>query len=228
MDNIYEYSDQVADLVADDEGIVEPNAVFAFIKTAAYRYSRQRPRSIVTDIPGTDVYDYDLPSGWVDKFSSIQEVEYPSGSREPEILDGERYTIYRTPTGLKLRFLEATPATSKTIRLTYTVPHTIDETTSTVPTPDEDAVCFLAGSLKATAIATHYAQQRDPTLAADRALYSDKSKEYQALAKGLLEMFLAHLGIKSETELPAAGGIADWDRDLSTGTDRLTHPRRRR
>ncbi len=228
MDNLLDYIKRVEDLVKDDSNIVSPGGVTGIIDTAVQRFSRQRPRTLVSDIAGDGSYDYDLPSGWLDGFSRILVVEYPSGRRDPEILEEDRYDVYRSPTGLKLRFFENTPLASETIRLTFTVPHTLGDSSTTVPTTDEAAVCFLAASLTATVISSHYAQQRDPTIRGSNINATDRSLRYQKLAKEYLGMYLAHLGIKSEIDLPAAGGVADWDRNLSTGHDRLTHPRRRR
>jgi len=211
-------------LLKDGAHILSSPEIHLHLGQALKKYSKFRPLDGVADIAGDDGYTYALPSAFVDGFSKISSVEYPQGEQQPSMIALEEVTLYRSPTTLNLNFLTFSPATGKTVRLSFTALHTVTATASTVPASDEEAVSALAASIGCQALATHYAQTQDPSLAADTVNYQSKSSEYSALAKRLQAMFNEFLGLKEGDTLVAATGTGDWDTTYQWGGDRLLHP----
>lgn len=199
------------------------------IAEAVKVYSKYRPRERVHELTGTGAaFEFAVPTDWEDGFSSIRgDVEYPAAKREPEVIERDDWIIYRDPTaGPKFRLLRHTPTASEKVRFRYTVRHTVDVTTDTVPLADREAGAKLAGSYGARALAAYYAQSQDPTLAADVVNYRTKAQDYTMLADRLLKAVKEHLGLKDQDQVPAAGAAIDLDVDLQPGGDRFYHPRR--
>lgn len=199
------------------------------IGEAVKLYSQVRPVEAVQDYAGDgSAYDFALPTGWVPKLSTITQIEYPAGEREPETLEREDWQYYRTTSAVKIRLRHITPATGKTMRVTFTKPHTVDGSGSSIPSVDEEAVANLAGAIGLRQLAAVYANSTDPTIAADSVNYRTKSQEYSALAKELEGRYRVHLGLDKESEAPAASTFIDVDQDSTLGQDKLTHPNRYR
>jgi hypothetical protein len=215
-------------LLQDDDGILALEEKDVFIRHAVTVYSRSRPREKAYDMAGTNGYEFALPSDWVEDFSAPRSIEYPLGDQQPTFIPIEDVALYRSPTGLKLRFLRDTIATTKTARLLYTVPHTVSDTTSTIPSTDEDGVAAAAAGLACEALANHYAKTTDSTIGADAVSYRTKSQEYAARAKRLMALFRESLGLKEDGAAAPASGVRDWGSEYQWGEDRLQHPKDRR
>jgi len=228
MSTIADFQTKMDEALKDTAGILTQSEKNIQIGRAVKLYSRHRPREIASDIAGSGIYEYPLPSAWIDGFSTLRSLEYPVGSQEPETVPLEDILIYRLPAGPKLRFLRISPAAGQTARLLHTVPHTVDATTSTIPVPDEDAVSLLAAASGCEALASYYAQSQDPTLTADVVDHKSKSADYAARAKRLKKLYAEAVGIKEEDITPAASGTRDWGSDYQWGEDRMLHPRDRR
>lgn len=199
------------------------------IGEAVKTYSKHRPRERAYEIAGDgSAFQWALPADWEEGFSSIRgDVEYPAGRRQPEYLEREAWMLYRDPSlGLRFRLLEVTPGATEKVRVTYTVRHTVDPTTDTVPVADRDAAAKLAASYGARQLAAYYAQTSSPTLGAEVANFRSKSQEYSTLAAALVKAFTAHLGLRDDDQVPAASVSGDLDVDLQAGGDRVYHPRR--
>ncbi len=215
-------------LLQDDASILSPEEKDLLLQQAVMIYSRYRPREAVADLVGTGAYEYSTPAEWIEEFSSVRGVEYPLGEQTPITLPIEDVRLYRTPTGLKIRFTRTTIAVGKTARMTHTAAHTVTDTTSTIPVTEEDAVATLAAALGCEALAAYYAQTSDPTISADAVNYRTKSGEYAARAKRLSAIFRESLGLKDdETPAPASASM-NWESRYQWGEDRLGHPQDRR
>lgn len=213
----------------DTAGILSQADTDKAIAEAVAGYSRHRPRERVHELTGDGAtYQWALPSDWEEGFSAIRgEVEYPAGQRVPATIEREAWALYRDPAlGLRFRLLEHTPAAAEKVRFAYTVRHTVDATTDTVPVADRAAGAKLAASLASRALAAYYAQTQDPTLGADSVAYRTKAQEYTTLADRLLRAFKEHLGLREQDQVPAASASGDLDVDLQPGGDRFYHPRR--
>lgn len=223
----------------------------AAITQAVKRYSKDRPRELVTDVPGKGTAFIDLPSiaavqnvsnavKFEDGFSEIESIEFPIGDAPPTLLEDFEWQMYRTPTGLQIMLTAETPATTDTLRVTWTARH--DQGTSgsnaiptTVPDADFEAVCDLAASFSFDILAAAYARTSDSSIGADAVNYRTKSQEAASLATKFRKRYEDHLGIEggggasAGSGSPTPGAIAIGDMDLlqGSGVDRLTHRRPR-
>jgi hypothetical protein len=216
------------------------------ITQAVKRYSKDRPRELVTDItgvnPGSAILA--LPTGpsnpaeqFEDGFSIIRSIEFPVGDLPLTFLEGDDWFIYRTPTGLKLALNSLVPATTDTLRVTWTVRHNPGTTgaqavATTVPDADFEAVCDLAASFCCDKLSAVYARTNDPSIQADTVNYRSKAQEYASIAKQFKKRYDDHIGIEDSGAgggSPTAGAIAIGDMNLTqgSGVDRLTHRRPR-
>jgi len=200
------------------------------VQAILQRYSADRPREIATDVAGNGTSLLDLPSSGSDvfeeSFSAIRSIEFPLGGVPPTLLLDEDFQLYRTPSGLKIMLISETPASTDTLRVTWTARHKDDG--STIPDPDFEAVCDYAAALCYEALAGIYAQTGDPTLAADAVNYRTKSQEYLGLANALRKRYYQHLGIDPSdagTGVGPAIATGSLYETQGSGLDRMTHPR---
>lgn len=224
----------------DSDALLTPDQYADAVRAALAMYSKHRPRTLVEDLAGDGDYDYDLPDDWVEGSSSLKTVEHPAGQREPIVLEAEDYTLYQTADATVLRFLQLIPVAGETIRLTFTAPHVIDDTTTTVPVNDANAVADLAASVACEWLSSRFSQSGEPTLQADSADHTSKARDFALRATAFRNQYYDYMGLPrpgaktsdgreaSSASVAAASAVRDWDTDLSTGDDRLTHPRRRR
>lgn len=199
------------------------------IQQALKEYAQVRPAVAAQDYAGDGAtFDLMLPTGWQEGLSTIQQIEYPTGRRQPSLLENDDWGFYLTPTGTKVRLLSVTPNTGETLRITYTKPHLIDAVSSSVSGLDEEAVADLAASIGLTDLAAAFANTQSPTLTADSVNYADKSRTYLEIAEKLKARYRKHLGLDQQSDTPPIGGFVEQDRAASDGGDLLTHPRRLR
>lgn len=199
------------------------------------RYSQDRPLIKAKDYSGDgSTYAFDLPPatgtpayyGWVDGFSSVVSLEYPTGNRPQTFLDSREIRIdFISATTKKLLLDETTPGAGKTMRLRYT---TRRETETDVLSTDMDAVIKLAASLCCRALAGLYAQTSDSTIGADVVNYRTKSQEYTSLADKYEKDYVQQISGTKDEAVKAASGTVNWDASLQGGYDYITHPRRYR
>lgn len=199
------------------------------------RYSQDRPLVKAKDYAGDGVtYQLTLPAasgspaayGWIEGFSTVASVEYPSGERPPLMLDPREISVdWISNTTKKLILAETTPATGQTARLLYTTQRVVE---ADVLLTDIDAVIKLSAAFCCRALAGLYAQTSDSTLGADVVNYRTKSQEYTSLADKFQKDYESQMGRDAEQSPAAAGGFVNWDTRLQTGYDHFAHPRRGR
>lgn len=198
--------------------LTDPDDYLSAITEALNRYSKVRPLPAVVDIPGDGGHDYDLPSDWLDDFSTITSLEYPVGSVPEQIVDRRDWKIYSTPAGRKLRLLAVNPAPDETMRITYSVCHTEDS----VPAVDLDAVANLAASVCCSILSAAFGQSNNPIIQADSVNYGSKTDEFRRLADFLEGRYKEHLGIRSTDTVSAAMATAP---PPDSSRIRMTHGR---
>jgi len=202
----------VRDLTLTDPEMDTGHYEHAVAEAVVY-YSKGHPRQSVYDYAGNgSTYDLSLPADWDEGFSRIMAVEYPLGEREPVYLDSDQYMLYRTASGCTLRLLHDTPAQGETVRLTYTLPHSLTETADTIPPSHFDAVVYWAAALMCREFASKFMHTQDPTMSADSVDYHSKADEASRLARQFELLYYKHLGeeANSDSKLRAATGWADW------------------
>jgi len=203
------------------------------IAKAMQIHSKHRPQEVVKDVTGDGGFDYDLSgklTSWDDDFSRILVIEYPVDDTDDDknILEVEAWRTYNHPTnGKELHFLEDTPQTTESFRVTYTARHSCTVSACTVAGADEEAVQALAAALFCKILAAYNAQNEDSTIAADSVDHQSKRREYSAMAKSFMDEYNEHMNIQPGKPKPASA-TGDWDVNYADGRDRLTHPRRRR
>ena len=197
--------DMIRPKIKDDSGkITDPDDLILAATEALNRYSKARPLEVVVDIPGAGTYDVALPIDWIDGFSNILQVEYPTDRVPANIIDRRDYSIYATPTGKVLRILIAQPDTDENVRQTYTILHSEDS----VPACDLEAVANLAASICLRQLAAAFGQTSDSTIQADTVNYRSKADEFRRLADSFEKLYKTHLGIKDNDPVAAASVVA--------------------
>jgi hypothetical protein len=151
----------------------------------------------------------------------LRSLEYPIEQVPPVYIDESDFSIYRTPTALKIMLSVNAPTASEVVRATWTGRHAADG--STVPDKDFYAVVDYASSLALEALAAIYVQTGDPSIQADVVNYRSKSSEYLTLAKKIRERYFSHMGIDPDatTDNPAALAIGNQHLNQNSGVDRL-------
>lgn len=203
-------------LVKDSSGKLESTDYDSAIAAAVMRYSRDRSRVIVEDLPGNSTNDLELPEGWVPDFSAVVTVEYPAGKVPAVMLDRDLWQIYRAPTGEKLRILHATPSATEAVRTGYTILHDEDS----IPPSDLDAIAAKAAAYCLLQLAAIFGQTNDPTIQADVVDYKSKTDEFRRLADVYAKQYSSHLGLKDGDTTGAAMTTA---RPPERRRTRLTH-----
>jgi hypothetical protein len=227
-----QFQDQRDIVLADDVGKLSQARRDVLLQNAILqRYSKDRPREIVSDVSANGSSDLPLPTSstasFEDGFSTIIKVEYPVGNVPASLLLDEDWEMYRSPSGLQIRILATTPASGDTIRVTWTARHLNDG--STVADSDFEAVCDYAAALCCQTLASIYTQTGDPTIQADSVNYRTKNQEYASLGKALEKRYFDHVGVPENptgAEVGPAISIGSVHDDLlGMHIDRMTHPR---
>jgi len=133
MKNFTDYQTKVAQVIQDADTELETTDRDAFIEEAIGIHSKHRPQEKVLQVTGPGDYLYDLPEDWEEGFSVIESVEYPAGEQPPVFLDPTQYMLYQGASNKQIRFLYDSPETSETFLVTYTLRHSVDNNTGTIP-----------------------------------------------------------------------------------------------
>lgn len=204
-----------------------------FVRRSLRRYSIDRPQIKNVSITGTDskyitINNTNFPD-YVDQFSTILTVEADSptiaDNEKPNYIERDEWDTYRSTSTLYLYLKNHQPDTDETMKITYTVPHTINEldseTTDSVPVIDFEAIVYYAANEALLALAGKYAGHSDPTMRSDVVNYRTKSAEFRALAKEYRDLYREWIS----QPIKAASVIRDLDFGLSfaDGMPFLTH-----
>lgn len=199
------------------------------IRQALAQYSIDAPRSIVADLTGDgSTYDFDAPADYIDGESRIEAIEYPAGEQSPVYLNPARYGIYRTSAATKIRFVDLTPATGETARVTFTAPHTLDgldgADETTIPSRHDEAFVTLAAAQMMFLLAARFLHEQENTIGADTVDRRSKSEEASRQARALLSSYRTMARVSARG--PAALARVQWTSAYAPGVGRLTHGRR--
>lgn len=220
-----EFRDLVEDLVRDAAQWVTPVQRERAIGLALSRYSLDRPRSLLADVLSPAGQALPVPPGWVEGESRLQSVEVPVGEIPPCMVPSSGWQIYRGPLGEEIR-LDRSLLAGEPVRITFTAPHVVSDTESSVPAAHREAVACYAASLLAEQIATVHAGTSEPTIAADSVDHAHPAREWAKRARDYRNRYFAHLGIEISAqgvEKPrndAAGVVVEFDLPTSHGYGR--------
>ncbi|HMX15547.1 MAG TPA: hypothetical protein PKD29_01775 [Rhodocyclaceae bacterium] len=177
----------------------------AAIGLAVARYSQDRPRHLVEDVVSADGVSLPLPGGWTAD-SDLVGAEYPIGESPPAAMV---CTLYTAPSGAVFRLGDSIGA-GATVRLTYTVLHTVSDVEDTVRLSHREplaayAAAFLLENLSAAAI-----NDGDPTIGADSTDRRTKSQEYASRARACRKIYDEAVGRSPEGGPAASGVVVTW------------------
>jgi hypothetical protein len=197
----------VEDHVRDQARVISDTSRDAAIAAAVQRYSMDRAMLSVEDIFVTTAgYHLDLPDAWADGISSLKSLEY--GGR---IVSGDMCSIYLSPTSAKIRVPDAYPlSASQTVRVQFYAAHELDGEEDTIPLRDRHPVSCFAAAILCDQLASHYAADSDPTIAADSVNHQTKSQTWASRAKTLRDQYFKGVGVAPTPTLAAAGGTANF------------------
>ena len=216
----------VDDLLDADDELLTGAARERFVKAALAKYSGDRPDLYTEDVTG-DAGNYYAMSNltyWSEGFSRIEQIEYPAATitsdETPVYLLNEDWqdNYWAEVSTVLTRHIylpRHAPAATETMRVTYTIPYTIDTTTIATNAPAQDlyAICYWAAGLCCQAMAAKFAKSKDSLIGVDSATHSPKSTDFAARAQEFFALYNSHLGIGDEgaATLQAAGEFVDWD-----------------
>lgn len=214
----------VLQFVRDDSGRISNDDADAAIGLAVLRYSQDRPRYYVDDLPANATSELALPSGWTADFSKLVRAEYPIDSFPSSLIEHDQYGVVQTPSAQALRFAFVPESA---VRITYTRAHAVSDTEDTTYPFHREGIACWAAAILLDQLAAFYAGQTDSTLQADVVNRVSPAKAYAELAKQLRARYFKEIGVQ-EDKVSAAGTVVDLDLKNSLGGDRLTHPNRYR
>lgn len=214
----------VTDMVRDDSGHINVGDIDEAIALAVKQYSKDRPLDKVEDIVSLGGHYLAMPSEWQMEYSSLKSLEYPIGSFPPEFIDVATYGLYNSPTGRQIMH-DASLNSGESVRVTYTIQHTVDGVTDTTLSLDHEAISSWAASALCEQLATFYSGNQDNLITADSVNHSDLASRYSRRAKDNRKRYYNMMGIEPKRN-KAAGVQVDFDMKNSRGNDRLTHPKR--
>ncbi|MEE8307078.1 MAG: hypothetical protein V3R81_07415 [Gammaproteobacteria bacterium] len=202
------------------------DTIHKMIKAAVMRYSKDVPRPAqVDDVTGDGGNYYGIEaelSSWVEGFSRISRIEYPAATiasdEFPIYLEDEDFQddYWIDVSGTQTRNLllhNHAPASTETMRITYSVPYVWTGSVEAAAIPQEDfwALVDLAAGLCCQTLAARYSQIGDTPIAADSVNHVTKAQEYAARAKMFIASYEEHFGFgDDETDQPG-GYFAELD-----------------
>lgn len=221
-----DYQTLVADLVRDSgrgDAISDVQRDTA-IAAALAQYSADRPRAVVVDVVSLGGQRIDLPAGFTAD-SRLVGVEYPIGLIPASTLPLSEISIYSAPTVRQLE-LPQWVAAGEALRITYTAEQLVDATDDTVPVRHRQAVASLAASYLCAQLASYYATEGEPSIAADTVDYKTKSDRFRALAKDLAAAYTRVVGAAPSDRTKGASVTVQLERNDALGNRRMFHPTR--
>lgn len=216
----------VDDLVRDDAGKIATPQRDRAIDLAVTRYSQDRPRVDMVDVAADGSSFLPLPEGWEDGGSALMSLEYPIGEWPISYLAHDAYGVVHGPMGDEIRLAGAIQAGAQ-VRAMFTLGHTLDGTTDTLPDADREAVALYAAALLMDQLASLHSGDGDSTISADSVEHRSQAQEYAARARGFRTRYFDALGIDPKRQV-AACEVVNLNLPDSRGRERLTHPGRYR
>jgi len=230
-----DYEVVLAALIQDSAQKLTIEARQEAIQNAVAEHSRLFPLTRRRSLAGSGTAVLGTPTGWVDEFSSVRQIEYPVGADIPHYLEAEDWLLISSPTSsttYQIRYLGGSIATSQRLNLEWTVPHVVSETTGTIADPIYRAVATLGASYACLALAGYFTQSGDPMISIDSQSAPSKARDYRELAKEYRSRYRLMIGLGPEdqgADVIAAGVFADVPSQTYQWGERfLLHPWTRR
>ncbi|MEX0755698.1 MAG: hypothetical protein WD556_11375 [Actinomycetota bacterium] len=187
------------------------------ISAAVRRFSADRPRVGHADFVGDGIaYDLEIASitSWSFGYSTVEQIEYPLGQREPLYLDSQEWILYPTtsrPTHIRL--LTTVPTSGQTTRVFHTVPWPVPDATPAndlIGDIDFEPVARLAAAAGARTMTGRASSNKHPSIPAAEAMdWENEHERWRKLAEDYERDYEEHVG--AEDGPPPASGWLDWD-----------------
>lgn len=219
-----DFQTQVANLVRDTDKVLVSADIVEAINAALARYSADQPRRVVVDVVSSGGQRIDLPAGFTDD-STLVGIEYPLDQIPAAQLSMIDVSIYAAPTVRQLE-LPMWTKVGEVLRVTYTAAHLLDDTDDTVPMRHRLAVASFAASVLCGQLASYYANEGEPSIAADSVDHQSKSQRWRLRQKDLSSEYVRIVGSAPPDRLVAASATVALSSRDALGGHRLFHPAR--
>ncbi len=200
-----------------------------WLDQAARQYSKARPLIITDTLVGDGTEQtFDTPTSWSKGFSVIDAVEYPINEVPTRFQELDAFVeVVRRGSVDKIITIAITLSNLAEIRIYYKAQHKIIATGSTPIDVDFDAICQLATSFHALALATFYADNSDASLDADTVDHEEEARRYQDLSDTMYSKYRQHFEADEGVTEPV---IIHHDTDIRSSGDQefLAHSSHRR
>jgi hypothetical protein len=243
------YISEIQSMVQDSASKLTTTAggdIDRILTKAIADYAIARPFMVRVKIQGNGSDSYLLLGGdgilkdlWQHGFSTISEIEYPTGSRPKEVIDRPFYELYDDGTAqdgsnIALRFNDTLIQTSEYFIVEFTIERSIpadEDAVQNFPSTAEhfSNITTLAAAYACQRLAAAYAQSIDATIGADAVNYNDKSSKYQSLAKQYMRQYNVSVFGSEDPVSSVSPSMVTRRIDSvdSFGQERIFHNRRR-
>ncbi len=219
-----DYQALLTSLVRDDTGVITQTDSDRAIQLAVLRYATDFPLVKIADLASNGTSRLPVPNDWVPGFSDIAYIEYPINAVPPSVQDVDQYCLYQDLNSLNVLF---TFVPDSTVRLTYSLLHTVTSVADTINVLHREPVTCWAAALCCDQLAAHYASASESTIQADHVQRNSQSADYARLAKDYRARYFSGLAIQQNKQT-GASVVVDLDLKNSVGQDRFTHSNRYR
>lgn len=173
------------------------------------------------------------PPAWADGSSQLLTVQFVANpntqDEEAKELDTETWELQQDTTGKQVLLLEQAPSTAETLRLTWTLPHTIEELdgagpgTTTVPLRDRIALLLLVTAQLAAWVSRTASDQRATSMGIDQIDFRSIDDRWRRRSEELRKAAISRLG-PGEINRGAAGASVDYETKTRLGRQpRVSH-----
>lgn len=220
------YIESAVTILLQDDASLVTASIPNFVAQAIAQHSSRFPRVVVDSTTSDGNTIQELPTSWIDRESSLEDIEWPVDDNAGELnfLDRRDWTVHYIPGQgvIRIRFKAGPPTNGTSIRFHMKVPHTVTNIDSTLSTREEEAVSHLGASIACSALASKFGQEITPSLSADAVDHGNKTKRYQDQARTFRGQWLEIMGLKAkqgseDADTEPSGASAQWDLDSSAG-----------
>ncbi|PCI62041.1 MAG: hypothetical protein COB35_05000 [Gammaproteobacteria bacterium] len=205
-------------LVRDEDARLSNDDINGAVNNALYRLNQDQPKQTVVDVSANNENIISVPIGFEQNFSQVLSVEYPINARPRSYLND--VYIYQEPTG---QVLDLPEAITGSLRITFTVRHHIDTTSSSFTFEQQEPLACYAASILCGQLATLYSHDTSSVIQGDSVDHASKADLFRRRARELDKRYQDYIGI-DKPKGSASGVVVS----VSNNKSYLTHKSRQR
>jgi len=205
-------------LVRDEDARLSNDDIDGAVNNALFRLNQDKPSQMVVDVNANDENIISVPVLFEQDFSQIISVEYPLNER-PRCYLNDVY-IYQEPTGPVLDLPESITGS---LRITFTVRHHLDATSSSFTFEQQEPMACYAASILCGQLATLYSHDTSSVIQGDSVEHASKADLFRRRARDLDKRYQDYIGIDKPKSSAAAVVVS-----VSSNKSYLTHKSRQR